>query len=57
MRPVRPRQGGHWLDYALAIAALIELGGLVSEWGAIEIPRFTIMCGVEGKAVLEVDLL
>lgn len=57
MRPVRPRSGGDWLDYALAIAALIEFGGVVSEWGAIEIPCFTVSCGMEDKAVLEVDFL
>ena len=57
MRPATPPQGGHWLDYALGIAGLIEFGGLVSEWGAIEIPQFTIVCGREYKAVMEVDLL
>ena len=57
MRPVRPRPGGNWLGYLVGIAALTEFGGLVSEWGAIEIPIFTIVCGIEDKAVLEVHFL
>lgn len=54
MRLVTPRSGGDWLSYELAIAALIEFGGLVSEWGAIVIPCFTISCDMVDKAVLEV---
>ena len=57
MRPVTPPPRGHWLGYRLAIAALIEFGGLVSEWGAIELPTFLIMSGVEDKAVLQVDFI
>ena len=57
MRPIRPRRGGDWLSYTLAIAALTEFGGLVSEWGAIVIPCFTVSCDMEDKAVLEVGFL
>lgn len=57
MNTVRPRPGGRWLSYRLAIAALIEFGGLVSEWGAIQIPCFTITCDTGAKAVLEVDFI
>ena len=57
MEPVTPRTGGDWLSYPLAIAALTEFGGLVSELGAIEIPCFTISCDMVDKAVLEVEFL
>ncbi len=54
LTPVPPPLGGHWLTYELAIAALNEFRRLVFEWGAIEIPYFTILSDMEEKAVLEV---
>ena len=54
MRLVMPPLGGYWLTYEMAIAALNEFEGLVSVWGAIEIPYFTVLCEMKEKAVLQV---
>lgn len=51
-----PRVEGNWLSYSVAIAALNAFKQLVSEWGAIEITLFIIVCDEEVKAILELEL-